>query len=631
MNVERKNAQELSEIAVLENDIVHLNNLISSFNEQIEHSKNSSAQTTNQLNEQNERLINLKQEENENTNSISQVSQDFEKLSLEYNETDKDFNTNNGGVNKLYIKKSELNFQIESTTLAISETQALIEQSKLEKSEIEELIENLKNENIELLQAGAEVEEALSEHNNKLNGYSKLLERKNANLLSAKKDFSETDIKIRELTQRQRLLIDLENNMEGFSFSVKEVVKAGKSGRISGIKGSIAQLIKVDSKYSVAIETALGAALQNIIVENEDTAKRCINLLKEKNAGRATFLPMTSVKGYTLSQNNLDMQEGYIAIASELVSFDTAYSQIINSLLGRIVIAEDIDFATAISKKYGYKFRIVTLDGQVINAGGSFTGGSSSRTTGVLTRKNEIDSIKKQLEILSKNHEELKARELQYQAEVDKLCIDVEAEKENISIVTSDKIRFDSELKHLRITIEQKQEKNESVEKNIILFNNKLNNQNIIIESSKAALVNCEKEIAEKESEISKAKLLIENYQSEREFLSEKLSLLKMKQIEISKDIQSCELNISQLNKIASESETDFEKFEEQIENTKISIAEKQEIISDKNDIITNSKNEVEKINNNIKEEQVNHQKYEIEANENRNYSKIKKEEKETI
>lgn len=629
--IERKNSQEYADIAVLENDIVHINNLIESFKEKIELSQTSAQHTAEKIQEESKRLEQLKADEIQNNQDIVKISEEFGALSAESSEIDKSFNDINADINKLYIKKSELTFLINSTNVSIEETKALIEQTENDKNELESIISTYSKEKSEIIKTQNIIEEKLTEHNNKLLGYTKLLEKKVLKLESARSEYSDIDIKIRELTQKQQLLTDLENSLEGFASSVKEVIKAGKSGRISGIKGSVAQLIKVDSKYGVAIETALGAALQNIIVENEETAKRCINLLKEKNAGRATFLPITSVKGYTLTEKNLDMQEGYVAIASELVSYDNAYQGIINSLLGRIVIAEDIELATAIAKKYGYKFKIVTLDGQVINAGGSFTGGSTSRSTGVLTRKNEIDSIKNQINSLSDTHIQLKSQLAQYQAEVDKLNLDIEAVKDEINLVTSDKIRFDSELKHITLTIQQMEEKLDSAETSINVSEAKLEKQLKLIETSKAELAECEKEISEKELLISQTQNKIESYQGKRELLSEKLSAYKMKQIELSKDIQACEQNIEQLRLTISNTENDFELLNKQIAEQNAIIEEKKRLIAEKNLALSDSKEEIEKINELIKVEQKNHQQFEMEANEKRNFEKIKNEEKENL
>lgn len=629
--IERRNSQEYANIAVLENDIVHINNLINSYNEKIQLSNTSFQQTAEKIESEKARLEELKSDEIENNKNITDISMQFGALSAQSDEFGKSFAEINSDVNKLYIKKSELNFLINSTSDSIDETKALIEQTASDKEELIHVISTYTKEKAEIIQTQSKIEETLEEHNNKLSGYSKLLERKNSQLENARKEYSDIDIKIRELTQKEHLLTDLENSMEGFAFSVKEVIKAGKSGRIGGIKGSVAQLIKVDSKYGVAIETALGGALQNIIVENEDTAKRCISLLKEMNAGRATFLPITSVKGYTINEKNLDMQEGYVALASELVSFDKAYEGIISSLLGRIVIAEDIDLATAISKRYGYKFKIVTLDGQVINAGGSFTGGSTSRSTGVLTRKNEITSIKEKISSLSETHEQLKTKLSQYQAEVDKLIIDVEAVKEDINHVTSDKIRFDSEFKHITITLDQMEENLESAENSINSAESKLESQLALIEKSKTDLALCEKKITEKELLISQTQNKIESYQDKRELMSEKLSMYKMKQIELSKDIESCEQSIEQLKATVTNTENDFVILNSQIEEQNAIIEQKKVCIEEKKSALESSKSDIESVNILIKEQQKNHQQFEMEANEKRNLQKIMNDEKENL
>ena len=149
-------------------------------------------------------------------------------------------------------------------------------------------------------------------------------------------------------------------------------------------------------KYALAVETALGAAIQNIITDTENDAKKAINFLKESKAGRATFLPLTAVKGTLLQEKGLDDCYGYINLASELVECDSKYSGVITSLLGRTVVSEDLDSAVEIAKKYSYKFKVVTLDGQVVNAGGSMTGGARLQNAGILSRANEIEKLKKQ-------------------------------------------------------------------------------------------------------------------------------------------------------------------------------------------------------------------------------------------
>ena len=200
---------------------------------------------------------------------------------------------------------------------------------------------------------------------------------------------------IAALDGRVTALQRMQEHFDGFASSVKYVMEEAKAGRLKGIRGPVSTLISVPEKYTVAIETALGSALQNIVVDHEDDAKRAIASLKRAGAGRATFYPISSVKGQNRSRElefavSADGFEGY---ANEVVRTDEAYSEILRSLLGRIAIFSDLDKAAAYARSQLWRVRCVTLDGQQINAGGSFTGGSAKRDSGILTRNAQIDQL----------------------------------------------------------------------------------------------------------------------------------------------------------------------------------------------------------------------------------------------
>ena len=177
----------------------------------------------------------------------------------------------------------------------------------------------------------------------------------------------------------------------GFSKAVKFVCRA-QSG-LQGIHGPVANLVKTDGRYSLAIEIALGAGLQNIVVDREEDAKAAISYLKQRDAGRATFLPLTAIRGDELHEKGVEKEFGFVGLGSRLVTFDPAYRNIVYNLLGRTVVVEDLDCGIAMARKYRNAFRIVTLDGQVINRGGSMTGGSTSRSAGVLSRSAELEQL----------------------------------------------------------------------------------------------------------------------------------------------------------------------------------------------------------------------------------------------
>ena len=197
------------------------------------------------------------------------------------------------------------------------------------------------------------------------------------------------------LENRRRLLTEMEKEYEGFSKAVKFVCRA-QSG-LQGIHGPVANLVKTDGRYSLAIEIALGAGLQNIVVDREEDAKAAISYLKQRDAGRATFLPLTAIRGDELHEKGVEKEFGFVGLGSRLVTFDPAYRNIVYNLLGRTVVVEDLDCGIAMARKYRNAFRIVTLDGQVINRGGSMTGGSVSRSAGVLSRASELAGLREQL------------------------------------------------------------------------------------------------------------------------------------------------------------------------------------------------------------------------------------------
>ena len=194
------------------------------------------------------------------------------------------------------------------------------------------------------------------------------------------------------------------------------------------------------------METALGGALQQVIVEDESAAKAAIRLLSSAKREGQLSLPLTSVKGNLLDVQGLSNYGGYVALASELVSYDDKYAGIVCSLLGRIAVVDDLDTAIAISKKYGYKFRIVTLDGQQVNAGGSFTGGSAAKNQGILSRKNEAEQLKVEAGRLSeqKTLMEQKLREMSEQ--IRSLQAQIEGTNSEMIVANEDQLRFSGDL-----------------------------------------------------------------------------------------------------------------------------------------------------------------------------------------
>lgn len=260
-----------------------------------------------------------------------------------------------------------------------------------------------------------------------------------------------------EAQQRQHqagVLQDMERSMEGFQTSVKQVMNAGRSGRLQGIHGTVSQLISTEKDYALAIETALGGSMQSIVVENEASAKAAIQALKASKGGRATFLPLNVIKAQQLRER-LEGEEGFCGVAAQLVESQARYRAIVENLLGRIVVAKDIDCAVALGRKYRYAFRIVTLDGQLVNAGGSMTGGSTVRNAGLLSRRGEIQRLQQEATALTAESQALepKIKEVQQAlGQVEALEASLDAQLRSAG---EDRITAQSELRRIAAALEE--------------------------------------------------------------------------------------------------------------------------------------------------------------------------------
>ncbi len=630
-NTELESSEANSKIAVLENDIEHINEAIKGIEEQILKTQNNDSEFKEQINQKEAELTKLAEQKSSVSREIEATETELSGITEKSDEFDKSVSDKGSEINRLYLKKSELTFTVESSLSSADDNKKLIEEGKVYIKNAEKLIAENNKEKQEIQKAISEVEEKISEFNNRIAGITKLNESKTKALNDTRESYTRKEIKLRELRGKVNLLTDLENSMEGFANSVKQIIKAKKHGQIKGIFGSVAQLITVEGRYSTAIETALGGAMQYIIVDNEDTAKRSIRHLKETRSGRATFLPITSVKPREFKESGFESCDGFIAIASDLVSADDRFSDIIKSLLGRIVIAEDIDLATLIAKKYGYRFKICTLDGQVINAGGSFTGGSVSRTTGILTRKNEIEEIKIQIEDLESETAKLSQTFESLKQEVNKLNLDIEGEKELLSEHTTDKVRFEGELNRLKDLGKSYDDKLSDAQNQIDVLKSKISSAQESYENAHKELESLNVQIAEKEKNLGETQSKIQSFKEGRQALSEKLAEQKIKAIELERDEQAVMLSIEQLKEAARNASDVKTRLDLQILESRAQIEEKRKSIDNIRNGITDSKNIIEKYNAEIRKEQAAYQDFDARSAKQRAYQKIKIDERENI
>ena len=375
-----------------------------------------------------------------------------------------------------------------------------------------------------------DAEEAVTRNDNIKAGLKLKLESRRRQQAEAADALQKADKERSNTSQRIHILEDLERNMDGYQQSVKAVMRAAAGRRLRGIIGPVAGILTVEKGYETAIETALGFALQNIVVEDQGCARAAIGFLKDERAGRATFLPLDTVQGSRFTGR----LTGTAEVAADLVKCDPRYQHIIDNLLGRIIVVEDLSEASTVAKNLGYRNRIVTLDGQVINAGGSFTGGSTARSVGVFSRKQELDELRTRLVKLEKKRadaeKELEARK----AEVDNLTAQLSgAEAEGMN-ASSERLRASLELDRLTAAVAQHEENTRSLAAEI--------------EAQQAAVTQNETACAEAEATQGKAEAELNTYNAELAELGESTGSLTAERERITN-----ELSENQMQRLANE------------------------------------------------------------------------------
>lgn len=457
----RRRAQELleqaavldSNVAVLQNDITHnLENIA-----RMESEAEEAASGNRHIDEDIEKCrleIEEKEEAIQKANAYQlQLSEEMENLSKSSESVAGQMEALSEKATAIALKLSDLRVAVstgESTlseiTMHLSQVTAAValrtEQNRKNAEELKNCEDDLKacNETIESLQ-------------NTVNGYQMRYDSRIGKVEAAKANADKVALDAQEKARRAKMLEEMERNLDGFAQSVKAVMKQAESGQLRGIHGPVSRLIRANADYALAVETALGAAAQNLVCDKDEDAKRAIRHLKETGGGRVTFLPLTNIRGNLLSEK-LDKEDGFVGLAVDLVTYDSQYAEIAKNLLGRTAVAEDMDYATAIARKYGYKFRVVTLDGQVVNAGGSLTGGSHIKGAGLLSRHAEIARLQGDAEKLAEKAKAAAEEHLRLQQDIAAVEAALSGAKGELITAQEDRIRCEGEVRRLRELVE---------------------------------------------------------------------------------------------------------------------------------------------------------------------------------
>ena len=440
-----------SRIAVLENDLLRNEESIASLRSEIEAGEQDGAEADAALQRHRAVAAKMEAEGEKLAAEIDALNAELEQLADASNASGARKDTLRAEITDLTAKRTEA--QVAQAAAEAAEETARQRLPALEQA-VQEGTDQWETARQDLTDT-IRYREMLTENEKQLANVRSGLELKLKNRKAALDEADTAEQRLgRELdAARQRLSVlrELEKNMDGYQNSVKAVMRAAGARRLRGIIGPVSAILKVEPGCEVAVETALGAALQNIVVENEAAAKAAIALLRSDNAGRATFLPLDTVQPGVFRGR----LSGTARLASSLVQADARYDNIVSNLLGRIIVVEDINEASRVARDNGFRSRVVTMDGQVINAGGSFTGGSVQRSAGLFTRKQEMEELRIRAAKLQKDCLAAQEKTDQCKEQVDALQAELTATASEQITAANDRVRAEAEQKRLEAAAAQ--------------------------------------------------------------------------------------------------------------------------------------------------------------------------------
>ena len=462
--------EQESAVAVLQTGIAHNEENIARVEEELRSQSDRVGSMDAQIAQQRARIEELERSKNEVETALSSLLKQAEELSKNAGEAASEAETLRGREALALSAAADSRAEVAALRSTLSEMDERESAIAAEQESGEaQLSETRKSaaENRRALESAQEEADAIR---NIIDGHTMKMQGRIEREKETGEQHVSLTMEMNNLDSRIRLLSEMEKEYEGFNKAVRTVMQASERKALRGVRGPVANLMKVGKKYAVAIEIALGAGLQNIVVEREEDAKSAIQLLKQRDGGRATFLPLSSIRGEALRDARVQNEYGYVGLASELVEYDREYDGIFKNLLGRTVVVEDLDCGITISRRFSNAFRIVTLDGQVLNRGGSMTGGSISRSAGILSRAGELreltarrGSLAEKLDLAAKAAEDAKRELAKARYELEVAQGQQRAAEDAVLKLQGDKNHYDLLLLSLRERLESLDTERETI------------------------------------------------------------------------------------------------------------------------------------------------------------------------
>ena len=422
--------------------------------------------------------------------------------------------------------------------------QRLLKDIQQQETRVRELEDSIGQSRERLQSLAAQLKELAQEtqsNDNVLSGCRMKLSSREAMVKDLGDKATQLSVDGRSMDSRIHMLSEMEKDYEGYSKAVKTVMRESQRGNIKGVHGPVANLIKADEECALAIETALGAAAQNIVIDSQEDGRRAIEMLKRSDSGRATFLPVDTIRGAVM-KDAPTRDPGFVGVAYELVRFDPRYEQIVANLLGRTVVAETLGDAVRMSKNNGNRLRIVTLDGQLINAGGSMTGGSTAKGSGILSRANELEKLRRQRARLLENEKTANERLAKAQK-------DLAAVRYDLDVALEEQAQLRSRVSSLEAERRATENSAAQLQQLLASLSGDSEARRSAVDAAQRQIDDFSRRIQEKENEIAQMGENIKAIQAEIQAISQSKLALEGKRTKAEREAQSRNQDILELER----------------------------------------------------------------------------------
>ncbi|MEH7514791.1 chromosome segregation protein SMC [Gottfriedia acidiceleris] len=616
-------------------------------------------EVTEQINETNKLIEAEKEQEKGSRQNVNKTKTNIAEIQNEITSYEGDIEEQIELIKSDYIEllNNQASIKNEKTMLEKQSQQYSVKSSRLD-VENEKYIrqrEQLQNRKTELLNEKEQFDLTFNELNGKFEALNKQLDETSTVLKEKEELLNKAYQFIQQTKSRKETLEELQEDFAGFNQGVKEILKA-RGTRLEGIKGAIAELITTNKQYEIAIEIALGAATQQIVVENDEHARRAIQFLKQQRLGRATFLPMNIVKARFVPANvieGLKRNPSFIGVASSLISYSSEYEQVIQNILGTVLIAQDLKGANELAKLVGHRYRFVTLEGDVVNPGGAMTGGAVRTTnSSLIGRQRELEEITVKLKdmqektnLLESEVKTLKATNLESSSKAQTLNDEIlkvkqiivsimeqlksiEFEEKNINdalaIYDLEMGSSASDLLKVKDRLEELSSLNANVKNEIISKEQKINelterklNQKEIKDELQSKLTSLKISLAQEEQKLSysneRIRQFVENSIKQKQILEE----TKEKIIFLSSELMTNENGKEELEKIISDTRIEFSKTTEIISKRREQRIAYQTELEDYAQSLREKQRQYKSLSDLLKQQEVNSNRLDVEL-ENR-------------